>query len=143
MARNSGLNVTAKFKGAKSSVANIRKMDKATRKAFFEELVKIAGEILQHSQDKYVPVLTGDLKNSGRLNAFPGYYPTVEIGFGGGAVDYAVLQHENLSFNHPRGGSAKYLELAVRDYEPTIEHRLAVATSGVMKLYDLRGKPVI
>ncbi len=32
------------------------------------------------------------------------------IGFGGEAEAYALVQHERLDLNHPRGGSAKFLE---------------------------------
>lgn len=36
----------------------------------------------------------------------------VTLGFGGAASDYAIVQHENLDFNHPNGGQAKFLEKA-------------------------------
>jgi len=35
---------------------------------------------------------------------------TTETGFG---TEYAAIQHEELTFQHPRGGEAKYLENAV------------------------------
>ena len=135
-----GFNVTARVKGARTSAANIRAMDKATRKKFFEELVKIADEILDRSKDRYVPYLDGALHDSGTVIPHPGRYPSVEIGFGGAAVNYAVLQHENMEFKHPGGRKAKYLELAVKDFEPQMERRLTVATGGEMRLYDMRGK---
>ncbi len=56
-----------------------------------------------------VPVLTGALRDSGEV-AGPfeaNSQAKFTIGF---YTDYALLQHENLDFNHPRGGRAKYLE---------------------------------
>ena len=38
----------------------------------------------------------------------------VEIGFGGPAEAYAVVQHEDLSYRHPVG-QAKFLETAMDD----------------------------
>ena len=35
---------------------------------------------------------------------------SVTLGYGGAAQDYAVVQHEDESLNHPNGGEAKYLE---------------------------------
>jgi len=135
-----GFSVTTRIKGQRTSAANIRAMDKATRRRFFEELVKIADDVLDRSKERYVPVLSGDLKNSGRVMPHPGRYPSVEVGFGGPAVSYAVIQHENMLFKHPGGKRAKYLELAVKDFEPQIANRLAVAAAGEIRMYDMRGK---
>lgn len=35
---------------------------------------------------------------------------TVVVGFEGGAEEYMWVQHEELDFEHPRGGEAKFLE---------------------------------
>lgn len=36
---------------------------------------------------------------------------------------YALIQHENLDFNHPRGGQAKYLQQPYEEnYDKYIEH---------------------
>lgn len=64
------------------------------------------------SQEHYVPVDQGVLKNSAFVNEpqtdASGVFVTV--GYGGAAKDYAVIQHENTTFTHTVG-SAKYLEL--------------------------------
>ena len=135
-----GFSVTSRMKGVRTSAANIRAMDKAARRRFFEELIKIADDVLDRSKERYVPILSSDLKDSGRVMPHPGRYPSVEVGFGGVAVSYAVIQHENLEFRHPGGKKAKYLELAVKDFEPQIRHRLSVAAAGEIRLYDMRGK---
>ena len=136
-ARKHGMSLSVKILGAKRSAANIRKMTAAVRKRFYEEMLEICRQILLHSQTEYVPVLSGTLKDSGKVVGTPGRYPVVEIGFGGGAVDYAVIQHENLLFNHPRGGQAKYLELAVKDFEPKIDHALEVAVRHETRKYEI------
>lgn len=70
-----------------------------------------------------VPYRKGRLSKTGRiergganegssLTAHKGrnvYYVT----FGGGGVEYAVLQHEEMDFNHPGGRQAKYLQKAL------------------------------
>ena len=63
--------------GAKQSVANIRRMDKATRKRLYDEILKISKDIMKISKDKYVPILHGPLKRSGKVKGYPGRYPVV------------------------------------------------------------------
>ena len=77
------------------------------------------------------PVDKGDLRGSGYLtydevliargtkdgktvrvgNPQPGAKDVAEIGFG---TPYAVRQHEELEWRHPKGGKAKYLEDVVK-----------------------------
>lgn len=40
---------------------------------------------------------------------------------------YAARQHEERSYQHPRGGKAKYLEDPMRAAAPEVERRLAAA----------------
>jgi hypothetical protein len=134
------MTVKVRVLGAKKSAANIRKMDRETRRAFFEELEKVAEQILYTAQEIYVPVLTGDLKRSGRMKSHKGRYPVIYVSFGGPDVPYALLQHEATWFNHPRGGRAKYLELAVRDFEPVIAEKLSVACRSEIKKHSMAGK---
>jgi hypothetical protein len=134
------MTVKVRVLGAKKSAANIRAMDKATRRVFFEQLEKIAEQVLYTAQELYVPVLTGDLKRSGRMTSHPGAYPVIYVSFGGPDVPYALLQHEATWFKHPRGGRAKYLELAVKDFEPVIAEKLAVACRSEIEKYSMAGK---
>lgn len=50
------------------------------------------------------PVNTGDLRGSGNVNPIANGY---EVRF---SQRYSAKQHEELGYNHPRGGQAKYLE---------------------------------
>jgi hypothetical protein len=129
--------------GAKQSAANIRRMSAAVRKRYYEEILKLSREILSIAKTQYVPYLTGALKRSGKVKGFPGRYPVVYTSFGNESVPYALIQHENLSFFHPGGKRAKYLELAVDDMKPEMERRLAVAARNETKKYSMAGKGIV
>jgi len=64
-----------------------------------------ADRLLVWSQPE-VPVDTGALKSTGVAMVDPG---ALEAGVAYD-TDYAVRQHEELSYQHPNGGKAKYLE---------------------------------
>ena len=71
-----------------------------------QEGVRLAGEHLLEESVEQCPIAEGDLRRSARNT------PTDD---GLGAVvsydtPYAVKQHEELSYRHPKGGKAKYLE---------------------------------
>lgn len=83
-------------------------------KAAQNELLLGAQQILQDSQ-ALVPVDTGALKSSGEVidqgDTVIINYGDDSIGAGGiPSREYALDQHENLSYYHPNGGQAKYLE---------------------------------
>jgi len=137
------MSVKVRILGAKQSAANIRKMTKAVRKRYYEEILKLSREILAISKEKYVPYLHGPLKASGKVKGYPGRYPVVYTSFGNASVPYALLQHENLNFHHPGGKKAKYLELAVDDMKPEIKRRLEVATRNETKKYSMAGRGIV
>jgi hypothetical protein len=64
------------------------------------------------------PVDDGILKGSGYVTPpeESGGVISQELGFGGAAADYALVQHEDLTLNHSVG-QAKFLESAVSDRE--------------------------
>ena len=132
--------IKVKVLGAKQSAANIAKMSAAVRKRYYEEILKLSKEILAISKQRYVPILTGALKRSGKVKGYPGRYPVVYISFGSAEVPYALLQHENTKFFHPGGKKAKYLELAVDDVRPVMAKRLEVATRSETKKYSMAGR---
>lgn len=59
---------------------------------------------------KGVPVLTGTLRSTGRVEGSVG--GKVELSFGGASAPYAMIQHEGLHFHH-RLGEARYLTRGV------------------------------
>lgn len=83
-----------------------------------------------------VPLEYGTLRRSGVVNepVVDGTKWSVTLGYGGEASAYALVQHENLSFQHPgpnsiakgqSGRGAKYLEEPVAYDVPKFEANLA------------------
>lgn len=94
---------------------------KIVAKALFAEASIVLGE----SQTEYVPVDTGVLKNSGFV-AEPKITSSgveVELGYGGAAAAYAVVQHERLDYRHTVG-QAKFLEIPVLAWGDRAERTL-------------------
>lgn len=138
-ATTGGGRTKVKLLGQRSSAANIMKMSKAVRRAFFEQLVEVARDALEKAKEVYVPVDTGALKGTAAQEVFPGRFPSTHIGFGGSEAPYAAIQHENTNFRHRAPQQAKYLEQAVSDFEPVIAHKLAVAVRAETELYRMTG----
>lgn len=82
---------------------------------FDQTLYKFGQKIIGHSQENYVPVDTGALRRSGFADPpqRQGDVSSVDIGFGGEAVDYAYVVHEA----PPNWGQGKnkYLSKAITD----------------------------
>lgn len=85
------------------------------------------GELVMGESKPLVPRDTSVLVNSGFVNE-----PTVSrgvaevvMGYGGPASDYAIVQHEDLTLNHPNGGQAKYLEQPLLAAVPGLGQRIA------------------
>ena len=73
------------------------------------------------------PAKTGKLKESVKVRVSrdkrrPGLYAQASA-FNRG-YDYALIQHENLSYNHSNGGQAKFLESAFVEGVERIERRI-------------------
>ena len=73
------------------------------------------------------PEKTAKLKESVKVRVSrdkrrPGLYAQASA-FNRG-YDYALIQHENLSYNHPNGGQAKFLESAFVEGVERIERRI-------------------
>jgi len=73
-----------------------------------------------------VPLDLGTLRASGIVNepVISGTTWEITMGYGGAASAYALIQHENLTFNHANGRSAKYLETPVQDAVPDFSKAL-------------------
>lgn len=82
-----------------------------------------------------VPLEDGPLRASGTVEEpiVSGTAWEITLGFGGAASAYALIQHENLTFNHAPGRKAKYLEDPVRAALPTIEARLNRSVSNYFR----------
>lgn len=91
-----------------------------------DALTKIAYDILAASQE-VVPFDTGALYDSGEVSEPYGDLESVsvDIGYGSGEVQYAIIQHENMEYKHPNGGQAKYLEQPAMEAADSFEADLA------------------
>lgn len=82
------------------------KLVKATSRALYLALAEI-----QSTAVNLAPIEQGTLRSSATISV-----PIVKQNRVGGGISfpvvYAAVQHENESFNHPRGGESKYLQKA-------------------------------
>lgn len=89
------------------------------RDAAADGLAKAAEHVLGQSQ-QLVPVETGELLRSAVASVDRDTLRAA-VSYGvNGAEAYAVLQHERLDYDHPRGGQAKYLEQPINRESDTI-----------------------
>lgn len=81
--------------------------------------------LLSHALDR-TPFSEGDLRQSGMASA-DGLRGAVSFN-----TPYAVKQHEELSYVHPNGGEAKFLEKAVNDFGPEFLDVVKVGMQGLL-----------
>lgn len=111
--------VSVSVAGAPAFVAKLRAAGEAGIRSAAAGLYAV-GETTMTEAKRQVPVDLGALKGSGyvSLPEISGDSVTVELGFGGPAKDYAVIQHEELGYRHPDGGKAKFLEDPLNQIAP-------------------------
>lgn len=102
----------------------IRAAARDLEKVFPHGLYLIGEEIITDVKDakpgKGVPVRHGTLRGTGRAVLLPGgagVHAQVELSFGGAGAEYALIQHETLSYNH-RIGEARYLVRGIERWHP-------------------------
>ena len=84
---------------------------KASKAALYAE----AEGIMTQSKE-IVPIDTTTLRQSGTvlLPEVKDGKVTVTMGYGGNAEPYSLIVHEDLEAHHPRGGTAKFLEIPLK-----------------------------
>jgi hypothetical protein len=84
-----------------------------------------ADAVMADSKENYVPIDTGALRDSGRVEGpeISGSEVSVEMLYGDATVDYAWTVHEDMSTPHKHGG-AKFLETPFLMREQGLESRL-------------------
>ena len=107
----------------------LRKMPKEVEKVAMKELQRSAVD-LQGKAQLLAPVDMGDLRGSG-FSETKGQ--EVTVGF---SEPYALKQHEELEYNHPKGGQAKYLE---QPYKENVKHYINDISKKVKKAVSKRG----
>ncbi len=111
----SGLSVS--LTGMSQLAARLNRFSANLPDAVGRELYRDLVGVMFESQ-KIVPYDEGDLHDSGETDRpqISGGTISVSLHYGGGSVDYALIQHENLDYQHPRGGQAKFLESVLNQW---------------------------
>lgn len=90
-------------------------------------LVEIGTDLAGRSAEE-APVDKGDLRGNATVDVSQAQKMIVRVGY---SLPYALRQHEELNYNHPRGGKAKFLEDPYREntgrYIEYIHHKIAGA----------------
>ena len=148
-----GADLFMSVKGLDALAATLRSMPQVAKDAAGFEMADIAHEVIDDADANYVPWETRALLESGNADEYVAgsgaeitqiamwYGQTISesakeaIGRAIIAGDisgkprdpsqYAEIQHEDMSFNHPRGGGPKYLEIPLNKIVGTIGPRIA------------------
>ncbi len=73
-----------------------------------KQAVNTCAADLQSKSVKQAPIDTGDLRSNCSVSLTSSINNvSATVGYD---LPYAIVQHERLDFNHPKGGKAKYLE---------------------------------
>ena len=116
--------MSVKIRGMDKIEANFKKYRVEAFKQI-KDAVEDACFDLQGKAQNEAPIDTGDLRGSASTTI------TVKVGKVTGEVgfntEYALDQHENHMYEHPRGGKDKYLEDPLVENEDIYEDRIADA----------------
>ena len=109
------------LRGVGVVAANMRRRSSAVEAGVLKGVNDTAQDVFNDSQ-RLVPVDTGNLKGSARLNpAKSGKKPSARVSYGGTAAAYAVIVHEI------HASRSKYLEEPFRKHMKTLRERLRKA----------------
>ena len=122
MPRVSRVTVSGLSEASKHLTRFLRTVETVPTQILLEEAPRI-----EETAKIRTPEKTGKLKKSVKVRVSrdkrrPGLYAQASARNRG--YDYALIQHENLSYNHPNGGQAKFLESAFVEGVERIERRI-------------------
>lgn len=103
-----------KVKGLENVLKNFNKKLKEIENVTEDSIRDVALDLLGKAKER-APIDTGDLRGSGfaEFTESSTEY-AAKVGF---TETYALAQHEDLTFKHPQGGEAKYLENPLKENE--------------------------
>jgi len=119
-------------RSTRESIRSVRKQVSAALRSVKNALPAAAEMAMQPIFDesqRLVPVLTGELKESGFLEV-SGELGTVRVSIGyarGGKPDYAVFVHEMVDLKHKAPTQAKFLQQPLEEQIDEIAPRMAAA----------------
>ena len=92
-----------------------------------------ADAVMERSKAEFVPVKTGRLRDTGRVESveFSGSSISVDLKYGGPQAPYAILQHETPWFQH-RNGQWKFLEQPLYEEAGTMLPQIAADMQGML-----------
>jgi len=118
-------------RGLPQTVKALKKLGAKGPKVMGGALFREGEGIMGDSKEKFVPVVTGNLKSSGHVQ-LPKITATgarVELGYGGPAAAYALGVHENPNTGKTAEGSKvgewKYLETPFKQHLTNMDKRIA------------------
>ena len=123
--------MTVEITGLSKVIGNMKQLEKGVplqaAAALYQEAL-----IVQETSMSRTPVDVttkgggGTLRDSHETSApyWRGEFLSVDIEVGGPTVDYALVQHEEMTFEH-KVGQAKFLESAMNDAEAGLMSRIA------------------
>lgn len=122
MPRVSRVTVSGLNEASKHLTKFLRTVETVPTQILLEEAPRI-----EETAKVRTPEKTGKLKESVKVRVSrdkrrPGLYAQASATNRG--YNYALIQHENLSYNHPNGGQAKFLESAFVEGVERIERRI-------------------
>ena len=122
MPRVSRVTVSGLNEASKHLTKFLRTVETVPTQILLEEAPRI-----EETAKVRTPEKTGKLKESVKVRVSrdkrrPGLYAQASATNRG--YNYALIQHENLSYNHPNGGQAKFLESAFVEGVARIERRI-------------------
>lgn len=112
--------ITTQVLGLATLTANLVRRRERAEGAAVEALNKVGGEVFADSQ-RQVPVDTGNLKSSGRIEPATPREMAVTLSYGGTASAYAIIVHET------HATKSKYLEQPARNAIPRLNNAVAEA----------------
>jgi hypothetical protein len=102
--------ININISGIDSTIRNLSAVTNKLNRELKKSLLEV-GLDLKGKSVPLAPLDTGDLRGSCTVTQ-QGH--KVEVGFN---TPYAERQHEDMSYNHPQGGQAKYLEQPLNENE--------------------------
>lgn len=123
------MNINIRIDGVNQLMQNINTKLQQAKEAAKQGATEVALDLSGRAK-QLAPIDIGDLRGSGytriedsgnRINA--------EIGF---SEPYALVQHETLWFDHPRGGQAKYLQQPMQENADRYVEHIINTVKGVI-----------
>ena len=100
------------IRGVDSVIKNFNKKLSEIKDASKDSIRDVALDLISKAKER-APLDTGDLRGSGFTEFKESSTEYVaRVGF---TEPYALVQHEDLTFKHPQGGEAKYLENPLKE----------------------------